>query len=272
MTDCKTLASGSTGNCVFFRVGERDFLIDAGLSMRKLEQSLRQCDSSLAKLGGIFLTHEHSDHTKGLEMLVKHTDIPLYATLPTAREIYTSLCLKNKQDQAAAFRNKARIIQPGLCYSVGDMNLQPFRIPHDSAECVGYVLFDDGGRKHLGYAADMGHVTPEVVQALEGCQNLVVESNHDLQMLSESSYPAFLKERIHSDYGHLSNLDCSALVCHLVERGTKNVTLFHLSRENNLPSLAYESNLNALTQRGAKLSEDFTLEVAPIEGITEVCR
>lgn len=272
MIDCKTLASGSTGNCVFFRVNDQHFLIDAGVSMKKLDLSLRQCDSSLKQIQGIFITHEHSDHTKALEMLVKHTQIPLYATFPTAREIYSSLKLKNKEEAAAAFQKQVRIITADNCYGVGDLNLQAFSVPHDSAECMGYLITDDSGNKLLGYAADMGHVTSTVAKALNGCKNLIVESNHDLQMLSESSYPAFLKERIHSDYGHLSNPDCAKFLCRMVSQGTKHITLFHLSRENNLPTLAYETNRSALTDAGAKLGEDFTLEVAPIEGITEVIR
>ena len=272
MLECKTLASGSAGNCVFFRSDGRDYLIDAGLSMRKLESLLRLCGSSLSQIRGIFFTHEHSDHTKALEMLLKHTDIPLFATLPTAREIHSAFCLKNKSEQASLFQQKARVISPELCYPVGDLNLQPFSVPHDSAECVGYLLYDDNGEKHLGYAADMGHVTSAVTEALTGCHHLIIESNHDLQMLSESSYPAFLKERIHSDYGHLSNPDCARLLCHLVANGTRNVTLFHLSRENNLPELAYETNYSALCQSGARPLEDFTLEVAPVEGILEVIR
>ncbi len=272
MTECKTIASGSTGNSVFFRTGESAFLIDAGLSMKKTEIALRHCDSSLAKLAGIFVTHEHSDHVKGLGMIAKHTSVPIYATFPTAREIYTSLCLKNKNDEAEAFRKNARVITPGLCYSVGAMTLIPFEIPHDSAACVGYTLTEENGEKILGYAADMGHVTEEIRSALTGCRHLIVESNHDLQMLEDSSYPAFLKERIRSDYGHLSNPACAKLVTELVKNGSRHVTLFHLSRENNLPQLALDASLNALHAAGAQEDEDFTLAVAQMEGLTEVCR
>ena len=272
MTECKTLASGSTGNSVFFRTGESAFLIDAGISMRKIEHLLRLCDSSLAKTEGIFVTHEHSDHVKALGMIAKHTQIPIYATLPTAKEIYTSLRLKNKTDEAEAFHRNARVITPGLCYSVGDLTISPFEIPHDSAACVGYVVTDANGEKLMGYGADMGHVTESVEEALTGCPRLILESNHDLQMLEDSSYPAFLKERIRSEYGHLSNPDCASFLTRLVAKGTKHVTLFHLSRENNLPQLAMETSIGALTAAGATENRDFTLRVALIEGLTEVCR
>lgn len=270
MLTCKTLASGSTGNAVYFRVDDRHFLIDAGLSMKKLDGYLRTLDTGLRELDGIFITHEHSDHTKGLGMIAKHTQVPLFCTEPTAREIYLSLSGKAGADQAEAFRQNARILVPGQCYHAGRLSLIPYAIPHDSAQCVGYVLQDDDGNKLMGYGADMGHVTTQVVEHLTGCKQVILESNHDLEMLEESPYPAFLKERIRSDYGHLSNGDCAQFTAYLIQNNTQHITLFHLSQENNRPDLARECTRMHLETIGAREKEDFTLNVAAVEGITEV--
>lgn len=272
MLTCKTLASGSTGNAVYFQVDDRHFLIDAGLSMKKLDGYLRALDTCLRDLDGIFITHEHSDHTKALGMIAKHTQVPIFCTEPTAREIYLGLSGKATAAEAEAFRQNARILTPNQYYHAGRLTLIPYTIPHDSAQCVGYLLQDDNGEKLLGYGADMGHVTTQVVEHLTGCKQIILESNHDPDMLENSAYPAFLKERIRSDYGHLSNGDCAQFAAYLVQNHTRHITLFHLSQENNRPDIALECTRSFLENLGAKENEDFTLNVAVTQGITEVCQ
>lgn len=267
MFDCKTLASGSTGNCVFFREGKSAFLIDAGISFKKICSYLSDMSLSLDALKGVFITHEHSDHTKALATLSKRTDIPIYATLPTAREIYQALFLKNDGEACRRFKENVRIIETGICYPAGELGITAFDLPHDSVSCVGFCISDDFGEKLLGLAADMGHITSKAVEALVGCKSVILESNHDLEMLKNSSYPSFLKERIGSDYGHLSNFDCSRLAEYLIKNNTKNLCLYHLSEENNLPELALSTTSERLA---ASTNTAYNVTVAAKEGITEV--
>ena len=272
MFECVTLASGSTGNCVFFREGKSAFLIDAGISMKKISSFLSCLDLSLEQLEGIFITHEHSDHTKALATISKRCAVPIYVTLPTAREIYQAMFQKNDEDACRRFRNNVRIIEAGVCYPAGELGITAFNLPHDSAACVGYSVSDDFGNKLLGLAADMGHITTKAVNALTGSRNVIIESNHDLEMLKNSSYPPFLKERISSDYGHLNNSDCSRLAEYLVKNNTQNICLYHLSEENNLPELAFRTTSDRLKNMDIIYSDNYNITVAAKEGITEVAR
>jgi len=262
-----TLASGSKGNCTLVSTFGAHFLIDCGISMRRIKSALACVGISPADLSGIFITHEHSDHTKALATLSKRTDIPIYATLPTAREIYQDLFQKNDGEACRRFKENVRIIETGICYPAGELGITAFDLPHDSVSCVGFSISDDFGEKLLGLAADMGHITSKAVEALVGCKSVILESNHDLEMLKNSSYPSFLKERIGSDYGHLSNFDCSRLAEYLIKNNTKNLCLYHLSEENNLPELALSTTSERLA---ASTNTKYNVTVAAKEGITEV--
>ena len=245
-------------------------LVDAGISMKRIASALNALDSGLEKIEAIFVTHEHSDHTKGLGMIAKHTGIPIFLSYESAKEIYLAL-RQSGGEEADAFRRCARIIEPGKCYDALGLNAEAFEVPHDSVRCLGFRLTSDEGEAVLGIATDVGHVSAGVCASLSGCESVIVESNHDPVMLKNSSYPAALKERIASEYGHLSNPDCGALCAGLVRTGTKRLTLFHLSEENNLPSLARDTVLGAICATGARETEDFCLNTAQKENITEVC-
>lgn len=227
-------ASGSGGNCMLLSSGDTNILIDAGISMRRIGDSLRQAGMTMQDIGGVLITHEHSDHISGLKMLVKHHAIPVYAPRHVAAKLHLLVpdidyCL--------------RIIDVGLDFYIGSMKVRAFHTPHDTDESVGYRV-ECGGVFAL--ATDMGKVTEEIKSGLQGADAVLVESNHDVDMLSYGPYPVYLKRRILSDRGHLSNDCCARLVKLLAEKGVKQVVLGHLSRDNNSPEMALRASRNAL--------------------------
>ena len=205
-----SLFSGSSGNCLYVEEGGTKFLIDAGCSMRRIEQSLKQIGSSLSEINGLWITHEHSDHTKALTMICKTYSIPVYCQNEVAKSLYYSALSENAL-YGAALAKCIRTVSTGEEYELGDILVSPFRTPHDSVHCQGFVL----GEGKLGIATDIGHVTSEVRRYLSGCENIVLESNYDWEMLQNGRYPLYLKERIASENGHLSNVDCAAFSAEL---------------------------------------------------------
>ncbi len=263
--NCFSLFSGSSGNCIYLGDETTHLLVDAGGSMRQIDLALKKIDRSLSEISGIFITHEHSDHTKGLCIIAKHLAIPIYCQREVAKELYLSLLQKGHSAAAAALARCIRTVEPGEEYQVGDLVLTPFRTPHDSVESQGFIV----GDRLLGIATDLGYISPEVNTYLSGCENVILESNHDLQMLYDGPYPPYLKERVASERGHLNNVDCGAFSAHLLENGCRSFTLFHLSQENNTPDLALRETQNALNLTGAKPS-DYFLQVADRFEVTKV--
>lgn len=248
----KVFASGSGGNCMLCSERDTHILIDAGISMRRLRQSLRAWDLDIDEIGGVLITHEHSDHVSGLKMLLKYYALPLYAPHTVAAR----LCgmLPDAQEHM-------HIIRPGTDFRLGGVTVRAFHTPHDTDESVGYRV---AGRGVFALATDMGHVTQEVLDGLTGADAVLIESNHDLEMLYNGPYPVMLKRRILSDRGHLSNSDCAALALQLAETGTRTVILGHLSRENNRPDIALRETERALAGR------DVYLCCAPVYGCLSV--
>ncbi len=235
-----TLFSGSSGNSVYVKDGNTEILIDAGKSAGAIEKSLSALNSSLKNIGAVFLTHEHTDHTVGLEIISKKHHIPVHMTEESYKKCantspYLSSCVK---------RHESR-----YCVRVGSLSVSSFEIPHDSAQNVGYIIENDSNER-LGIATDMGYVTDEIQSALLGCSFAVIESNHDIGMLKSGPYPYFLKQRILSSGGHLCNEDCAALAVSLAGSGVRSITLAHLSRENNTPDKAFEVTRRALDTNG----------------------
>ena len=215
--------------------------------MRRLRQSLRAWDLDIDDIGGVLITHEHSDHVSGLKMLLKYFDLPLYAPHTVAARLCGML------PDAEDFMH---VIRPGEDFRLGSVRARAFHTPHDTDESVGYRV---EGRGIFALATDMGHVTDEVLEGLSGADTVLVESNHDPDMLINGPYPVALKRRILSDHGHLSNPDCAALAERLVESGTRTVILGHLSRENNRPELA-------LRRRSGRLGPGCAYYCAPVYG------
>lgn len=233
-----TLASSSKGNCVYLRLDGDEILIDAGISAKRICDALKSLDTDITRIKGIFITHEHSDHVSGLETLSKKYGIPVHFTKPSARQYLTA-----KTEHTA----KATVTHP-ILYSVtvGGITVTSFPTSHDSAASVGYVISDKNGESVLAVATDMGHITDEVSDALMGIENIILESNHDENMLLCGDYPYELKRRILGKFGHLSNEAAAGFLVRLAAAGTKRVLLAHLSRDNNLPELAYHSSLAAI--------------------------
>lgn len=237
----KVFASGSGGNCMLCSERDTHILIDAGISMRRLRQSLRAWDLDIDDIGGVLITHEHSDHVSGLKMLLKNFDLPLYAPHTVA----SRLC-----GMMPDAEETMHLIRPGEDFRLGAVMARAFHTPHDTDESVGYRL---EGRGTFALATDMGHVTEEVLEGLSGADTVLVESNHDPNMLINGPYPVALKRRILSDHGHLSNPDCAALAAKLAEAGTRTVILGHLSKENNRPELALREAERALAGSGVRV-------------------
>ena len=234
-------ASGSSGNCLLLSSGGSSILIDAGISMRRVTDGLNAAGHIWQDIGGVLITHEHSDHISGLSMILKHHPVPVYAPRTVANRLYGML---------PGIESCLRVIPVGERFSVGTLRVLAFHTPHDTDESVGYRVEGEGIFAH---ATDMGHVSDEVLNGLLGADTALIEANHDEQMLRYGPYPVYLKRRILSDHGHLSNADCAGLAARLADSGTRRIILGHLSKENNRPELALQTVCAALDGRNTEI-------------------
>lgn len=231
-----SLYSGSKGNCLFVGSERAKILIDAGKSARTLAKALADIGESIEEIDAIFITHEHTDHVSALGTLAKYYHIPIHATSGCARALdrkYSGLydCLVPHS--------------PVFEETIGDITVSSFRTSHDSACSVGYKFTTDSGFS-AGIMTDSGIVTNSAAEALLGCRAVILEANHDLEMLKNGPYPYYLKERVASKLGHLSNTLSARFAAYLVDNGTESLLLAHLSEENNVPSLALATVCGAL--------------------------
>lgn len=225
------LASGSSGNSVYIGTDHTHILLDAGLSGKGLEERLYAIHRNGGDIDALFVTHEHVDHIKGVGILSRRYDIPVYAT-PGTWAAMEGLIGSIRE------RNK-RFVYPGEVCAVNDICVTPFRLPHDAAEPVGYTCQTD--KYKLAVATDLGCVTEEVRTAIGDCDLLLLEANHDVEMLKRGPYPYPLKKRILSDSGHICNEVAGQTLAEIMTGRLKHVFLGHLSAENNNPHLAYET-------------------------------
>lgn len=246
-----SLSSGSSGNCIFIGTETTRILIDAGISGKRIEDSLCAFGECGQNINALLITHEHCDHIQGAGIVSRRFHVPVYATKGTWDNMYLG-----KIDE-----NNKKIIDPEKgSFNIGDIIVKPFRTPHDAAEPVAYTFFTNGHK--LAVATDIGHITREICDNIEGSELVLLESNHDLNMLKYGSYPRDLRMRIAGDLGHLSNDNASEFASYLAEKGTKIIVLGHLSHENNTPTLAYDTLCSKLRDRGFENGKEVSVYVA----------
>ncbi len=248
-----SIASGSSGNCIYVGSDATHLLVDAGISGKRVEEGLKYLELSGRDVDGILITHEHSDHIAGLGVLARKFEIPIYATKGTIEAI---LKCKNAPD-AALFQE----IQADTKVTIKDLTVSPMKISHDAAQPVAYRI--GYGSSKVGICTDLGVFNDYTVECLKGLDALLLEANHDINMLQVGPYPYYLKQRILGDRGHLSNENSGRLLNKILCDKTKAVVLGHLSKENNLPELAYEAVRMEITMGDCPYkAEDFHISVA----------
>jgi len=247
-----SLYSGSSGNSLFVGNHDTRLLVDAGLSGKRIEKALSDIDELPSTLSGILVTHEHSDHIQGVGILSRRYNLPIFANEAT-------WCAMEKKLGNIKPQN-VKIIQTDATFEVGSFSINPFDISHDAAHPVGYVL--DDGHHTVGIATDTGIITDRILKALMPCQLVLLESNHDPEMLATGRYPYPLKQRIKGEYGHLSNETAAKAAITLTQQGVEHLLLGHLSQENNFPLLAFQTTECVLTEAGIAIDKDLTLAVA----------
>jgi len=233
------LGSGSGGNVLVLESGGRRLMVDAGFSCREIEKRLAKVGIDAQGFDGLILTHEHSDHTRGVKRFARRHNVPVYATAGTLEGLGLS---ENGVE--------IRVLASGRQVEVGDFVLEPFAIPHDAREPIGLVMQDPDGRR-VGLVADLGARSQLAWARLTRLDALILESNHDLDMLRSGPYPWSLKQRVASRHGHLSNREAAEGIPELDSSRLQWVVLYHLSRTNNLPALAMDEVGEALSRESS---------------------
>lgn len=254
MSKACQLFSGSKGNSVYVACSTGKFLVDVGVSAKRTEKALDEIGVSPSELCGIFVTHEHTDHISGLRVFASRYNLNVYAH----PDVITAMRNTKKID------NKVKTREITSPLELSGVKIIPFENSHDSVACLGY-RFDMSDGRSICVCTDTGYVTDDAREKMRGCDLAFLESNHEVTMLQNGTYTYQLKQRILSNSGHLSNDSCAEYACELVRGGTTRIVLSHLSRENNMPDIAYQTTLCALRQEGFKENKDFRLSVSPQE-------
>lgn len=252
MARFSSLFSSSSGNCTFIGSGTGGILVDVGVSGKQTLAALDCIGVDIADIGAIFVTHEHSDHISGLRALASKYNINVYTSQGTMQKLEEMGKLCSKYTCS---------VIPNEGVECRGMFVRPFRTSHDCAESLGFTIETPDDRK-ISILTDTGYVSDEMYNAVSGSDLILAESNHDVGMLRNGPYTYALKRRILSDVGHLSNIACSELVTRLVNEGTTRIVLGHLSKENNMPALAFETSKAALQAEGAVENSDYMMYVA----------
>lgn len=250
------LFSGSSGNALYLGCEETHLLIDAGMSGAKITAELERIGVSPKALSGILVTHEHADHIAGVGVLSRRYDIPVYANAGTWDAMRAKLGTISEKN--------VMLFETGVDFHVGSVDVLPFPTPHDAAEPVGYSFY--AGQNKLSIATDLGTVRESWLKHIEGSDLVLLESNHDVDMLKAGRYPYELKRRILGAKGHLSNDAAGKAAVELARRGVRTIVLGHLSGENNFPELAYQSVCTALQLEEIEPGRDVMISVASRDG------
>lgn len=258
-----SIASGSSGNCIYVGSDNSHLLIDTGISKKRIEEGLNKLEIKGDELDGILITHEHSDHIKGLGVFSRKYEIPIYATPGTIAGIKESSSL-GKMPEGLLHPIKAD--HP---FQLGELDVHPFAISHDANEPSGYRFEQDG--KKIAVATDLGKYDEYTVENLKDLNAVLLESNHDIHMLEVGPYPYYLKQRVLGDRGHLSNELSGRLLCDILHNNLRSVLLGHLSKENNYEELAYETvKLEVTLGQNPYKGEDIPIAVAKRDQVSAV--
>ena len=249
-----SFGSGSSGNCYYLYTENDGLLIDAGVGIRGLKKHFRDYGLSLSRGHHILITHDHADHIKSVGSISYEFHLPVYATRLVHEGIDRNYCIARK-----VAMEQRRYIEPGVSLQVGDFRVTPFHVPHDSSDNVGYMI--EVGETTFCLITDVGQVTDEIASYIARANYLVIEANHDREMLLQGPYPQHLKVRIASGSGHLNNNDCAEAIAKHANGFLRHVWLCHLSEENNHPELARKTVESVLRSYGIVAGKDFELEV-----------
>lgn len=258
-----SLASGSSGNCQYIASKTTKLILDAGLSGKYITGGLESISVDPNLVNGILVTHEHTDHIKGVGILMRKYGLDLYVNKATWEAMESKMGKINME--------KVHFIGNSDEFQIGDISICPFEISHDAIDPVGYSFKKDEG--HISVLTDLGIVTDKIIDIVKTSNLLVMEANHDIEMLKIGPYPAYLKKRILSEKGHLSNIDAGKVIGEIMDYGkVKNVLLAHLSKENNFPDLAYETVRQELQNRNIQMGKDINIELTYRDRVSKVYR
>ena len=260
-----TITSGSSGNCIYVGTPKVNILVDAGISGIKAQRGLEKIDVHPASIDGIFITHEHIDHIKGVGILTRRFDIPLFAMKKTWEAMDEMEKVLGKISS-----NNRIIIEKDKDFILEDLVIHPYAIPHDASDPVGYTFVHNN--KKISLATDLGHVNDKIKDNIRESSLILLESNHDIDMLINGSYPYYLKRRILGDYGHLCNEAAGKILVEVFHDKLETVVLGHLSKENNYPKLAYNSVKSTLIDAGIELEGKVELTVAGRDELSKLFR
>lgn len=256
-----SIASGSSGNCIYAGTEDGHLLIDAGISGKRIEEGLNSIGLKTAEMQGILVTHEHIDHVAGLGVLARRYGIPIYATDGTIEAI------KRIKSVGKIDESLFHVIEPEVDFTIADMTIEPIAISHDAADPVAYKIRQ--GTKAAAVMTDLGTYNEAIVEYLKHLDVLLLEANHDVRMLQTGPYPYPLKQRILGNRGHLSNESSGRLLGEVLHDDLKAVILGHLSKENNYPQLAYETvRLEVTMGDNPYKADDFPMYVAKRDGVS----
>ena len=258
-----SIASGSSGNCIYVGSDDTHLLIDTGISKKRIEEGLKKLEIKGDELDGILITHEHSDHIQGLGVFSRKYEIPVYATPGTIEGILSYSGLGRMPE------GLLHPIHTDEAFVLGDVTVNPFAISHDANEPSGYRL--ECGGKSVAVATDLGKYDDYTVEHLQNLDAVLLEADHDIHMLEVGGYPYYLKQRILGDRGHLSNELSGRLLCDILHDDLKHIVLGHLSKENNYAKLAYETvKLEVTLADNDYRGEDLDMFVASRDTVSDI--
>lgn len=243
------LFSSSKGNSILIESDDTRLLVDVGVSAKQLCLALDSLTINPNSIEAILITHEHSDHIKGIRVFASKYSIPVFATKKTWQKL-------NSVDISDTLKN---FFEPNVPFNIGNIEVSPFSTPHDAIDPCGFNFFYNGDK--LTIATDLGHINQYLLDKMEASSSILLESNHDVNMLKAGDYPYQLKERIIGNFGHLSNMTSAMTVEYLAKRGTKNFIMGHLSQDNNFPELALETIKSQLKLKNIP-TDDISIKIA----------